>query len=413
MARILKKPWMAEFVQCCLPHTEAPKNYLLWSAISVIGGVLKDKIFIKDGTYTIRPNQFIVLTGPPAIGKGTAITFAWKMVKTKPSYQLANTLSDRVTAERMIELIANGWALPPKVVNGQVIAAQRDKSCTLFAPELQSLVGASEWMLPFLCQAWDQDSYEYDTKNKGTQHIKSGMCVSLIGATIPDYIRNMERDVNASIAGGFSSRCIFVFADKKSKELPFAEPLEKNPKSYAMYQNLLADLEHISSLSGEYTMNTDAELAFRNFYPDTNPLPEDSDAILHFKGRMKAHVYKLALVLTACTHDFPVIRGPEMQAAITIINFIKQQITRVFRGIGSSEIAEPTARIQLAIEKHGMVSRRELLRTNMMHMTSETLDRILIMLKAIGFCKEISQGGTVYYVPITKVSKPITKGIVI
>lgn len=408
MARQLRNPWFTEFVNCTLPHTEAPKNYLLWSAFSVLGGVLKNNIYVKEGLYTIYPNQFIILTGPPSIGKGTAISFAWKMIRERKNYKLANVLSDRVTAEKILEYIAAGWALPPRVVGGQALMVQKDHSCTLFAPELQSLVGASDWMLPFLCQGWDQSTYEYGTKNKGTITIKD-MCVSLIGATVPDYVRGIEKDVDSSVAGGFTSRCIFVYADKKSKELPFAEPLENNSKDLDTYNQLLNDLEHISNLSGEYTLDADATITFRNFYSETSALPDDSDAIQHFKGRMKAHIYKLALILSAAKHDHPVIHGQEMKDAIWIIRQIKGQIERVFRGIGSSELAEPTARIQLCIEKYGMVSRKELLKVNHTNMTQETLDRVLYMLSEIGFCRSISQSGTVYYAPITKTQIP--KGI--
>ena len=410
MSRLLQQPWFTEFVNCTLPHTEAPKAYLLWSAFSVLGGVLKNNVYIKDGLYTVYPNQFIVLTGPPSIGKGTAMSFAWRMVKSKTSYQLANTVSDRATAESIIESIAGGWAMPPKIVGGQALTMMKEYTCTLFAPELQTLVGASDWMLTFLCQAWDQSTYSYETKNKGKQHIKD-MCVSMIGATVPDYVRGMEKNVDASVAGGFTSRCIFVFADKKSKELPFAEPLEDNKRDLDTYNHLLNDLDHISKLSGEYKLDLDAQLAFRNFYPETSAAPDDSDAMLNFKGRMKAHVYKVALILSAAKHDSPVVRGQEMKDAIWIIKQIKLQIERVFRGIGSSQLAEPTARVQLCIEKYGAVTKTELLRVNNRHMTPETLDRVIMILTAIGYCRAQSHQGKVYYSIVTKTTIP-TKGIV-
>lgn len=401
MGRILKRPWYSEFVDCVLPHTEAPKNYLLWSAFSVLAGVLKNKVFYKEGLYTIYPNQFIVLTGPPSVGKGTAIKFAWDMVKKKPTFPLVNIISNRATAERMIEMIAEGWALPPKIIGNQAVQVSMDRSCTLFAPELESLLTASEWMLPFLCDVWQEDTYSYETKNKGSNQIKN-MCLSLIGATVPDYVRGIEKSANTSVAGGFTSRCIFVYADKKSKDLPEAQPIEENAKNFNTYQSLVHDLEHISTLQGQYKIDTDASLAFRAFYSETAPLADDSDAILHFKGRMKAHVYKLAILLTVSKHDNLIIRGQEMRDAIFLVREIKNKITRVFRGIGSSELAEPTARVQLCIEKYGMVSKKELLKVNHAHMTTETLDRILTMLLAIGFCRTHSTGGTVYYLPITK-----------
>ena len=180
-------------------------------------------------------------------------------------------------------------------------------------------------------------------------------------------------------------------------------------RSISLYEDLM--LKHISKLSGEYKLDLDAQLAFRNFYPETSAAPDDSDAMLNFKGRMKAHVYKVALILSAAKHDSPVVRGQEMKDAIWIIKQIKLQIERVFRGIGSSQLAEPTARVQLCIEKYGAVTKTELLRVNNRHMTPETLDRVIMILTAIGYCRAQSHQGKVYYSIVTKTTIP-TKGIV-
>jgi hypothetical protein len=414
MPRRLVKPWFTSFVECTLPHTEAPKNYLLWSAFSVLGGILKNHVYYKDGLYTVYPNQYIILTGPPSIGKGTAINYAWSLVKdATATYPLSNTISDRVTAPRILQRIAEGWALPPQIAtSGQVVTSLREHTCTLFSTELRVLVTASDWMLEFLCESWDRNTYDYDTKNMGSSIIKN-MCTSLIGGTVPDYIRGMEKDVDASIAGGFSSRCLFIFEDKKSKELPFAQPIEDNPKSFDLYQKLKEDLIYIASnLRGEYTLNADAKLAFANFYPSISPQPDDSDAMLNFKGRMKAHIIKAAMVLCASKKDDLIITGQEMKDAIFLINTIRKQLDRVFRGMGSSRLADATARVQLCIEKYSMVTRRELLRTLHRHVTQDDLDRVLHLLETIGHVRLIKQGQTVYYAPpLTKIPNP-TGGIV-
>ena len=409
MPRKLVQPWYKSFVEATFPHTEAPKNYLLWSAFSVLGGALKNHVYFKDGLFTLYPNQYIILTGPPSIGKGTAINYAWSLVKDgKAAYPLANTISDRVTAPRILQRIAEGWPLPPAVsTGGQVITSLREYTCTLFSTELRVLITASDWMLEFLCESWDRNSYDYDTKNQGSSIIKN-MCTSLIGGTVPDYIRGMEKDVDSSVAGGFSSRCLFIFEDKKSKELPFAEPIEDNAKSFDLYQKLKEDLIYIAqNLRGQYKMNVDADIAFRNFYPSISPLPDDSDAMLNFKGRMKAHIIKIAMVLSAASKDDLVITGSNIKDAIFLIDSIRRQLDRVFRGMGSSRLADATGRVQLCIEKYSMVTRRELLRALHRHIMPDDLDRVLMILESIGAVSIIKHGTTVYYAPPkTKVPNP-------
>jgi hypothetical protein len=409
MPRKLTKTFYNSFVDCTLPHTEAPIQYLRWAAFSVLGGILKNHVYFKDGLYTLYPNQFIILTGPPSIGKGTAINYAWSLVKDgKATYPLANTISDRVTAPRILQRIAEGWPLPPvAAAGGQVVNSLREHTCTLFSTELRVLVTASDWMLEFLCESWDRNTYDYDTKNMGSSIIKN-MCTSLIGGTVPDYIRGMEKDVDASIAGGFSSRCLFIFEDRKSKELPFAQPIEDNPRSFDLYSKLKEDLVYIAAnLRGEFKMTQEAKIAFSNFYPSISPAPDDSDAMLNFKGRMKAHIFKLAMVLSAGRKDTLTLEAIDIKTAISLVVGVQRKLDRVFRGVGNSRLAESAARVQTCVEKAAMITKRGLQSALYRHLTPEDLDKTLYLLVEIGHLRTIHSGKTTYYaLPINKVPSP-------
>lgn len=396
MPRQLTKPWYHEFVACTLPHTEAPRNYLFWSAISVLAGVLKNEVFFKTETFTLYPNQFIILTGPPGIGKGTAINFAWKMTKNLNG-RLANVLTDKATIPEILRLIAKGWTGGVKVIGGAVTGTM-EHSCTIIASELQTLLASGDpSVLSTLCQLWDQQEYENRTKNQGTDIIKD-MCVNMVGGTVPDYIRGMERELGAVVSGGFTARCIFVFEDKKSKELPFAPHLESNPKSKVLYDKLLNDLEHIAkTVKGEYTLNADAELVFRNFYSSTSPAYDDSDAMLNFKNRMKTHIWKMSMILSAAQTDSMVITGQIVTDAIYLIKTVRQQVDRIFRGVGESPLADATARIQLILERQGMATRSDLIRMTHRHFDVSVLDKVLYVLNLIGFANEVKHNGKAYW----------------
>lgn len=400
MPRKLTKTWYNSFVDCAFPHSEAPKSYLYWAAFSLIGGILKNHVYFKDGLFTIYPNQYIILTGPPAIGKGTAINFAWSLVKdSKLAYPLANTISDRATPEGIIKVLANGWPIPPVVAaGGQLVTALREHTCTLFSAELRALLTSSDWMLDFLCQTWDQGKYEHTTKNQGVYKLDN-LCTSLIGATVPDFVRSMEKDIDMTVAGGFSSRCLYIFEERKSKELPFAQPIQENQKSADLYGHLKEDLEYVAqNVRGEYTMSMDAKIKFSNFYPNISPQPDDSDAMANFKGRMKTHIFKLAMVMSAARKDDLVLDGLDMQNAIDLILGIQKRLDRVFRGVGNSRLAEATAKVLTTVEKHSMISKRELQRILCVrHITTDDLDKALWLLKEVGHIREIPNGKVVYY----------------
>lgn len=401
MPRLLNKPWYNSFVDCTLPHTEAPKNFLFWSAISVLGGILKNNVYFKDGLYTLYPNQYIILTGPPGIGKGTAINFAWKLVKSQTN-PLVNILNDEITGPKLLHVIAEGWASPPKL-NGSLITSTKDHTCTVIATELQALLDSGEGMVTRLNKLWEQTEYEYKTKNQGNAIIK-GMCVNIISGTVPDYVRSLEQKYGSVLGKGLSARCLFILEDKKSKEMPYIEPIEANAKNFDTYNKVIHDIDYIAkNLHGEYKINDEARIVFSNFYPATTPLPDDSDAILDFKGRMRTHIWKMAMILSAARKDKLLIEGIDVKDSIFLVTTVRRQVDKVFRGIGSSQLAEPTARVQQVIEKYGMVTKTELIKATHRYLDPQTLDRVLYVLETISFCTTKRVGTKVYYVQVPKV----------
>jgi energy-coupling factor transporter ATP-binding protein EcfA2 len=391
------------------PITEAPDNYVVWSAISVISAVLKKKVWVKRGTYKVYPNQYIVLVGPPGVGKGTAIHPAHAFIKEyKP--ELSNYLSDRITAPKIIEKLANGFQTQ-SVVAGNIIVS-KESTAVLQAMELSTFLGASDWMTSFLCDTWDRNEFEYDTKNKGSSHIKD-MCVSLIGACVPDFIRKINgKQSNASeaINGGFTARTMFVFANEKSKKLAWPVSLEdikcvasnRNKTGLETIAELRHDLECIAQVKGEFVIEPDAVSLFQHWYMGKKTEDHDSDVVRSFKAREDVHVFKVAMCLAAASGDDLKITRWCMETAMTLVKGVLDTLDVTFRGVGESTLSEATAKIQTYIERKGLATRRELIRDNHRHATMEDIDRITRTLESCGFIKTFSQNNTQFYEYIKK-----------
>lgn len=394
MARLLRKPWHEAYFECVSPHTDAPDSYVIWSALSLIGATLKNNVYFEIGTYTLYPNQFIVLVGPPGVGKGTVMSLIDEMA-SESTPKIVNTLSDRITAEKIIERIADGWPTGFSLVGGQLVTGNTDHNCLLFSSEIRVLLGASEWMLEFLEEAWSKNTFDYQTKNKGSVSITS-MCCSLLAASVPEFLRNVRQEAQMVITGGFSSRCLFIYAEQSSKDLPWPEPLKKNPKSKKLWDDLVTDLKSIASLKGEYKVTTDAKIKFETFLKLNRAAAskDDSEAIANFRARVKAHVLKLCMIFSASRGDDKTINDIDMMNAITEVNKMIISIERLFRGAGDAIDANLTARVQNFIEKVGATTRREIFKALYRHIGApEVLDRILAVLIAIGFIEYSTIGG--------------------
>ena len=393
MHRKLQSNWILSYSDAVDKMSEAPTSFNVWMAVSVISAALKKRVWIKRGLYKIYANQYIVLVSPPGIGKGSAIHPAHAFVK-EPRPMLANYMSDRITAPKIIERLAAGFA-NVSVVNG-VIQNGLEASCVLQATELATFLGSSDWMTSFLCDAWDRGEFEYDTKGKGTFLIKD-MCVSLVGACVPEFIRTINRDGANAINGGFTARTLFVFANDKSKSLVWPVGFDGNVNTQRIAADLAHDLAEIARLNGEFTWTPTAKYTFEKFYNSVATEENDTDVVRHFKARKTTHVLKVAMCFSAAGRDDLVIGDYELNTAIALVNNVEQTLDITFRGVGESPLAEATARIQSYVERKGYVSRGEILRDNYRHITSEDLDRVLMVLESINFMKREIVSGKVYY----------------
>jgi hypothetical protein len=311
-------------------------------------------------------------------------------------------IADRVTSPRIIERIAKGWNGPPQVIGQQqIVQGLQDHSCTIFSTELSVLLGASDQMLDFLCEGWDRNEYDYDTKTSGSAFIKD-MCTSLIGGTVPDFIQLIDKNRNMPVKGGFTSRCLFIYEDKPARYMLHPPPLENDARSAKKLDELKNDLAHISSLpGGEFTYDTASCLIFDDFLTRLRvSVDEDSEAVTNFKARARVHVLKLGMIISLSRHDTLIIEPIDMALAVSLVEEAIRTLEYVFRGSGDSDMAVATARIQNYIEKAGMATRRDMLSRLHRHMNAETLDKIIYVLSEIGYWRPELIGSVCYFKPI-------------
>lgn len=385
---MLQEPWLEAYLKY-VSETEAPEAYRYWAGVSAISTTLKRNIKIQRGFIDVFANQYICLVGPPGVGKGTAMNPAVELVREA---NVAHYMEDRVTAERATELLAAGFPYTRPNPNGGVNMGT-DHCATAVAPELSIFLGASEWMLQFLCTLWDKNKFTYDTK-KGKTTVIDNLSFGLLGACTPDYIRKINKDVYAAVAGGFTSRTIFVFASKKGKTIAWPDPNISGLKD-----PLIHDLRLISQLQGDMKFSNHAKDMFIDFYKNNDVGVDDfeTEVLANFRARMWSHVMKHAMVLSVSERDDLEIHETQMTRAIDEVTKVFTSLDVTFRGVGESDLAENIDRIMKFIEGKGVCTRSAIMRANFRHITDEDLTRVLYTLCSIGFCTEFTSGSSMTY----------------
>jgi len=210
-------------------------------------------------------------------------------------------------------------------------------SCFLFNSELSVLVGRSghSELMDFLTDVYGSpNTWINETKGKGIDTLKN-VFVNFLGCTTPKDLAVMP---STMIDGGFAGRVIFVYSEDPRP--PIHDPNKYFTEDiYTLREDLIHDLEEISQITGEYVLDTEADVVFKDIY-DANYYNRDTDFRLHpYQGRKGEHLIKLSMVIAASHSNNLVIEARHIKAANMFLEQIEKNLPFVFSGVAYSSNA--------------------------------------------------------------------------
>lgn len=364
MARVLE-----DFISAYLKYTEQtepPTKYHLWCAISAIASSLERKVYMKWGTETIYPNQYIILIGASGrCRKGVAFAIVQDLVKEVGIVATAES----ITREALIKDIAESSAsfLDPEtgtVFHCSLSSYQEELSIFLGQADVRFLADLTDW---YNCKP----DWTYRTKNMGTDRI-TNLCFNLLGGTAPDWLVSIIPQ--EAIGGGFTARCVFVVEEEKKHLVPRPPMPDTNLRSM-----LVNDLEQIHIMAGEMKFTPEAEDIYAHWYEHTSHKTGVKDPKFEsYNERRATHIKKLCMAMSASRGSDRKITKHDFERALAILEDTEKKMSRVFTGLGEARYSKSTAMILDYIMKcpGGRCKASEILRKFSRDVDSYTLDII-------------------------------------
>lgn len=321
-----------------MEESEAPRAYLVWSLIAAAAGLLgKNAAFHRGTNHVVTPNLFIVLLGPAALKKSTAVNLIVKQLKeTTLNFGPTDTggqrqgLMSALTGLHRVNRHAyrNGSESPlsPLMLNPRSSA-----DIFLAAPELGRLFGTgSQDMANFMADLWDGQDIDYQTKAGETKVI--GPLATLLGATTPSNLANMLPE-NA-IGHGILSRIVFVFEDKIHKSVPLPPvPTEEWWEERAQF---LSRLYWIDENRMQFSISKEAESLYEDvlyhYYPQL-----DDPRLESYRGRRPTILLKVAMAVTALRND-STITIDDLRLAHELLHSAEPNMHRALEYFGRNRI---------------------------------------------------------------------------
>lgn len=365
---------------------ESPSIFNEWVAISTVAAAMQRKCFLrwKLHGYTY-PNLYIVLVGPPAVGKGVAMGAASTMLREAN----VRTSANAVTRQALIQDLMS--ATESVDIDGSLYT---HSSLTVFSKELAVFLGYNDYELISHMTDWfDCESHwVYKTIGRGDEVVEN-VFVNMIGATTPDIIQtHLPTD---AVGGGLTSRIIFVFADAMSKIVAVPYLQVQDPALYAKMQH---DLKAIAAMKGQFKVTNEFLELWVPWYINSRKNPMFGDGpLVRYDGRRAMHMLKICMVMNASRGDESmVIDAQDFIKAKTALDSCEQVMPKTFRGYGSNPLADQLPHIIDFLQQMKEVRKKDLIQKFVNELTLREIDEALNTLKTLGAVTETVSASGVY-----------------
>lgn len=332
---------------------EAPSKMYSWVGAGTIAGALRRKVWIDQYYFKWYPNLYVVLVAPPGvIAKSTTMDIGFDLLKEVPGIQFGPSV---VTWPALVQAFAG--AAEGFDYKGEIHTMS---PLTIASSEFGNLLNPQDKeMVDMLVHLWDGKSFKKLTKHSGSDDVVNPW-INLIACTTPDWIAGNFPEY--MIGGGFTSRCIFVYAEAKAKFVAYPG-LSVRTDQNDVKRALIQDLEHISiNLCGEYKLSREAIEWGQAWYEKHNknrPVHLDDSRFGGYIARKQTHIHKTAMIFAAAQHDEMVIRQADLMMAEAAVTELEHEMVKVFAKIGMTEMAAATQRLLEFIKRRGTVAYEE------------------------------------------------------
>lgn len=387
MTRLCKPNWLDVYIQYTTSQ-QAPERYHKWIGISTIASALGRNVFMDRGYFKLFPNLYTGLVGPTGITKTTAANIGSSMLndvsKLKPQLCI-ELMRGRITSYYLYE-----WF-------NQVSSAQKDCICSIYAPEMKNFLSELNKtdMVTLLTDFYEcPDDPEYRTKGGGSLKFRN-VCINLLICTTPEWL--ITGTSSDEIAGGFTGRFIYIFADTDERSIAFPEDF-LTPKIQRIRLDLVTDLMHMATLNGQFVMTDQARAEFILWYDQRKSEWKD-ERLIGYYARKGTLVLKLCMILSISRSDTLVIDEDILHDSWKLL----KQTEEVMGGVFSGLVSDPSLRYKdyvlalLARATNQTMTRVEILRKGWNRFDGIILDRIITNLIDMHVVEQVPTPGMVVY----------------
>jgi Protein of unknown function (DUF3987) len=282
---------LGSWIESYQEYTEVLPSPLLfrkWVAIFFVAAAMERRLWVRTMGSALYPNLYVLMVGPPGIGKGQAIHPAEAIMREVPELHVGP--SDMTTASLIDAL---NEAVRRVILMGNPPYMEFN-SLTVVSRELGVLIPG--WETSLMNNLTDiYDGFTVDQKRRGKDlriQIKSPQ-INLLGACTPAYLNEVMPA--GAWDQGFISRTLLVYSGDRVSRDPFLND-EATALASRLRNDLLHDLKTIALEYGQMSFTTPAAAAIKAWIRGGCKPEPAHQKLQYYNSRRIAHLLKLCMV---------------------------------------------------------------------------------------------------------------------
>jgi hypothetical protein len=324
-------------------NSEPPANFHAWTAIAALSALLGRKCFVPQGHFTVFPNTYIVLVGPPGAKKSTAMNIGKNLVRSVEKVPVA---PESATREALIDdMIENKvlWEVAGVDVSYSQSAA--------FVGELEQFLGGkqvNQQMVGFLTAIWDEPIFKARTRGRGEVVINAPY-FTMLGCCTPSWMNNkLREDV---ISDGFSRRTIFCLESEPEGLVPW---LSTDDSQDSLKEQLEKEARRVFNFCGSFRFTQPAlDLWCVEYKKMREAGKTANDKLANYFSSKHILAMKLSMCMSAALRTDRIVCSDILQLAFRFLEVSEAKLTEVFSGVGRNELKGYMDKIYRLIQEHG------------------------------------------------------------
>jgi hypothetical protein len=309
----------------------SPEAFRLWTAIHAVGASGERRVWTESGINALFPNLFVILVGPPGVGKTQAIRFIDPILRKANCVCLA---PNDISKESLLDCLAESkrGAVYNGVPFDYHFVALSIREMSNFMSDYDNRIAGILTDL-FDCPEFNDEKKR--THNKGQFIPFPGL--SFIMGTATQNLGNTISDKMWD--SGFMARVIMVYDDTPSAVEDF---FVKAVKSEQLAQVLVNGFNKLGKLVGPMRWSPEAQAAFNAFRKSKKDDAPMHNRLASYTDRRDLHLGKLVMIaaLSDLTMD---ITLDHFLRALLWLKGAETRMPDIFRGMlshGDGQIYE-------------------------------------------------------------------------